>query len=97
MHCHPPRIRILFRSRIIIDYEPTCQSKTFPLFQPETLSFGLSLFLVFAICFISYQYQREREYKVELLNTQLQDYNSRLYEQLNDSPAIEETTDQIYP
>ena len=34
------RIRILFRSRIIIDYEPTCQSKTFPLFQPETLSFG---------------------------------------------------------
>ena len=45
----------------------------------------ISLFLVFAICFIAYQYQREREYKIELLNTQLQDYNSRLYERLNNS------------
>ena len=72
-----------------------------PVNQKHFLSFSrklflsvISLFLVFAICFIAYQYQREREYKVELLNTQLQDYNSRLYEQLNDSPAIEETTDK---
>lgn len=43
----------------------------------------ISLFLVFACCFIAYQYQREREYKIELLNTQLQDYNERLYERLN--------------
>ena len=62
-----------------------------PVNQKHFLSFSrklflsvISLFLVFAICFIAYQYQREREYKVELLNTQLQDYNSRLYEQLND-------------
>ena len=34
----------------------------------------ISLFLVFAACFIAYQYQREREYKVELLDMQLQDY-----------------------
>ena len=27
----------------------------------------ISLFLVFAACFIAYQYQREKEYKVELL------------------------------
>lgn len=94
MHCHPPRIRILFRSRIIIDYEPTCQSKHFLSFSRKLFLSVISLFLVFAICFIAYQYQREREYKVELLNTQLQDYNSRLYEQLNDSPAIEETTDK---
>ena len=33
----------------------------------------ISLFLVFAACFIAYQYQREKEYKVELLDTQLQD------------------------
>ena len=32
----------------------------------------ISLFLVFAVCFIAYQYQREKEYKVELLDTQLQ-------------------------
>lgn len=38
----------------------------------------ISLFLTFAACFIAYQYQREKEYKVELLHTQLQDYNDRL-------------------
>ena len=42
----------------------------------------ISIFLVFVFCFITYQYQREKRYKVELLNTQLQDYNSRLYERL---------------
>ena len=52
----------------------------------------ISLFLVFATCFIAYQYQREREYKIELLNTQLQDYSNRLYEQLNTTSAIEEAT-----
>lgn len=50
----------------------------------------ISLFLVFAICFIAYQYQREREYKIELLNTKLQDYNSRLYEQLEKQPLDSE-------
>lgn len=50
----------------------------------------ISLFVVFAICFIAYQYQREREYKVELLNTQLQDYNSRLYERLNEEPVAKD-------
>ena len=61
-----------------------------PVKQKHFLSFSrklflsvISLFLVFAFCFIAYQYQREREYKVELLNTQLQNYNSRLYERLN--------------
>ena len=36
------------------------------------------LFLVFAICFMAFQYRREKEYKIELLNTQLQNYNDRL-------------------
>ena len=64
-----------------------------PVTQRHFLSFSrklflsvISLFLVFVICFIAYQYQREREYKVELLNTKLQDYNSRLYEQLDEQP-----------
>ena len=72
-----------------------------PVKQKHFLSFSrklflsvISLFLVFAFCFIAYQYQREREYKVELLNTQLQNYNSRLYERLNSNPAIEETTEK---
>ncbi len=40
------------------------------------------LFLVFAASFLAYQYQREKEFKVEMLDTQLYDYNSRLYEHL---------------
>lgn len=70
-----------------------------PVTQKHFLSFSrklflsvISLFLVFALCFIAYQYQREKEYKIELLNTQLQDYNSRLYERLTGAPDIEETT-----
>ncbi len=68
-----------------------------PVTQKHFLSFSrklflsvISLFLVFAICFIAYQYQREREYKIELLNTKLQDYNSRFYEQLDEQPINSE-------
>ena len=63
-----------------------------PVTQKHFLSV-ISLFLVFAICFIAYQYQREREYKIELLNTKLQDYNSRLYEQLENQPLDSEIID----
>ena len=48
----------------------------------------MALFIAFALCFIAYQYQREKAYKVELLDMQLQDYNERLHmqlHQLNDS------------
>lgn len=68
-----------------------------PVTQKHFLSFSrklflsvISLFLVFAVCFMAYQYQREKEYKVDLLNTQLQDYNNRLYEKLRqDSTGID--------
>lgn len=70
-----------------------------PIIQKHFLSFSrklflsvISLFLVFSGCFIAYQYQREKEYKIKLLNTQLQDYNNRLYERLNVAPDIEATT-----
>lgn len=43
----------------------------------------MSLFLVFAGCFLTYQYHREKEYKTELLDSRLQDYNDRLYEKLS--------------
>lgn len=46
----------------------------------------ISLFLVFAACFIAYQYQREKEYKVELLDIQLQDYNEWLSLRLQNVP-----------
>lgn len=40
------------------------------------------LFIAFVVCFMTFQYQREKGYKVELLNTQLQDYNDRLSDHL---------------
>lgn len=46
----------------------------------------ISLFLAFAGCFMAYQYQREKEYKVELLDTKLQDYNDRLQQELRTVP-----------
>lgn len=46
----------------------------------------ISLFLVFAACFIAYQYQREKEYKVELLDMQLQNYNERLQQEIRHTP-----------
>ena len=38
------------------------------------LSIG-GVFLIFAICFCIYQYQREREYKIDILHARLQMYN----------------------
>lgn len=46
----------------------------------------ISLFLVFAACFIAYQYQREKEYKAELLDMRLQNYNERLHRELPPQP-----------
>lgn len=57
-----------------------------PFFE-QVLSFSqrlffsvITLFLAFVICFLAFQYRREKEYKVELLNTQLQFYNKQLSE-----------------
>lgn len=38
----------------------------------------IALFMTFVICFMAFQYRREKDYKVELLNIQLQNYNDRL-------------------
>ena len=46
----------------------------------------VSLFLVFAGCFITYQHQREKAFKIELLNLKLQNYNERLHEVLHVLP-----------
>ena len=40
----------------------------------------MTLFLTYAVCFIAYQYQREKEFKTGLLDARLQGYNHRLYE-----------------
>lgn len=43
------------------------------------------LFLLFALCFSLFQYQREREFKITILHSHLQVYNHEMYEQLVDS------------
>lgn len=60
---------------------------------PHFLSFSrklflsvISLFLVFAGCFLVYQYQREKEYKIELLDMQLQNYNENLHQNICNIP-----------
>ena len=40
----------------------------------------ITLFLAFSFCFMLFQYQREKTYKSELINMQLQNFNSRLYD-----------------
>lgn len=47
---------------------------------------AISLFLVFTACFMAYQYQREKAYKVELLDAQLQNYNDRMNQKLRETP-----------
>ncbi|WP_297329359.1 ATP-binding protein [uncultured Bacteroides sp.] len=60
--------------------------KLFLSFSRKLFLSVISLFLVFAVSFITYQYQREKEYKVELLDMQLQNYNSRLHQKLQEIP-----------
>lgn len=40
----------------------------------------LTIFLVFATLFIVFQHDRERRYKIDMLNLRLQDYNARMAE-----------------
>ena len=49
----------------------------------------ITLFVAFAACFILFQYQREKSYKTELLNTQLQNYNEQLYNYMADAGSLD--------
>lgn len=42
----------------------------------------LSLFAIFAVLFIVFQQAREKEFKIDMLNLRLQDYNDRMHESL---------------
>lgn len=45
-----------------------------------------SLFLSFALCFLFFQYQREKTYRLNILNTRLQDCNNDIRDLLVSSP-----------
>jgi hypothetical protein len=42
------------------------------------------IFLLFAVCFSVYQYQREKEYKIDILHSRLQMYNYELMQSLGE-------------
>lgn len=42
----------------------------------------LFLFMLFAVLFIVFQQAREKEFKIDMLNLRLQDYNERMHESL---------------
>lgn len=65
-------------------------------FNPRFLTFSrklflsvITLFVAFAACFMLFQYQREKSYKTELLNTQLQNYNEQLYSYMADAGSLD--------
>ena len=54
------------------------------------------LFLGYAVCFMLFQYKREKAYKIELLNTQLQNYNNHLCDFLADHHGVNSDSMQSY-
>lgn len=54
------------------------------------------LFLGYAVCFMLFQYKREKAYKIELLNTQLQNYNNQLCDFLSDHHGVNSDSMQSY-
>lgn len=42
----------------------------------------ISLLFAYTICFIAFQYHREKQYKIDMLSTELQDFNKRMHESL---------------
>ena len=59
----------------------TLRSKSFQ--RNLLLSIG-GVFLLFAICFSVYQYQREKEYKIDILHSRLQMYNYEMVQTLGE-------------
>ena len=62
------------------------ESRHFLSFSRKLFLSVILLFLLFAGSVITYQYQREKEYKIELLDLQLQDYNEDLHYRLQETP-----------
>lgn len=46
-------------------------------------------FVAFAICFLGFQYRREKEYRISIQNVQLQNYNERMNDFLLSQPLVD--------
>ena len=56
----------------------------------------MAIFLLFAIAFIVFQQVREKQYKIELLNEKLQNYNKQLADAMKYMGKADETTLDSY-
>ena len=69
------------RSKHVWGMATTLRSKSFQ--RNLLLSIG-GVFLLFAVCFSVYQYQREKEYKIDILHSRLQMYNYEMVQTLGE-------------
>lgn len=49
------------------------------------------IFILFAVCFCVYQYQREKEYKIDILHSRLQMYNYEMVQTLGEGSLTDST------
>lgn len=54
-------------------------------FQSNLLFSVGGIFVIFAVCFLAYQFKREKEYKIDIMHSRLQMYNYELLQTLGDS------------
>lgn len=54
-------------------------------FQKNLLMSIGGIFILFAVCFTLYQYQREKDYKIDIMHSRLQMYNYEMMQSLGDS------------
>jgi len=54
------------------------------------------IFLLFAVCFSVYQYQREKEYKIDILHSRLQMYNYELMQSLGEEGILCDSLFEAY-
>lgn len=66
-----------------------------PSLSTQLFTSFIVLFLLFAGGFLLFQERRERQFKIALLNQQLQDYNINLGEELLNGPLTEEHMEQF--
>ena len=54
------------------------------------------IFLLFAVCFIAYQYRREKEYKIDILHSRLQMYNYEMMQSLGEQGILCDSLFEAY-
>ena len=69
------------------------RSKTAPTYQWRLFMLVMCFSWVLVGCFIAFQYSREKEYKAQMLDSQLQMFNSVLLDRLSDGESITETVE----